>query len=56
MVQYSLIYLFFSIVSDVDKTIFDWCKEGNLSQVKRISSTRDFDINLRDENVRHLSI
>ena len=42
----SLIYLY----SDANKTVFDWCKEGNVKKLDLLL-TRGEDINARDDQV-----
>ena len=42
----SLIYLY----SDANKTVFDWCKEGNVKKLD-ILLTRGEDINAQDDQV-----
>eukprot|EP00794_Sanderia_malayensis_P016071 gene16072-17694_t len=44
------------IVKDDEKTVFDWCKEGNIQEVSRIASSQDFNINSLDNNVQILKI
>ena len=39
-------------LSDDAKTLFDWCKEGNVNKVDAFIDGHD--INTRDENVRTL--
>ncbi|XP_072014480.1 acyl-CoA-binding domain-containing protein 6-like [Amphiura filiformis] len=36
-------------ISDDDKTLFDWCKEGNAEQLSRLLANVDVDINKQDE-------
>ena len=40
-----------NIFSDENKTIFDWCKEGNLEEVTRMIEKSQESINIKDENV-----
>ncbi|XP_019618982.1 PREDICTED: acyl-CoA-binding domain-containing protein 6-like [Branchiostoma belcheri] len=35
-------------ISDKNKTVFDWCKEGNTKQMARLLSNGDVDINQQD--------
>lgn len=42
----SLIYLY----SDANKTVFDWCKEGNVKKLDLLL-TRGEDINAQDDQV-----
>ncbi|XP_033119096.1 acyl-CoA-binding domain-containing protein 6-like isoform X2 [Anneissia japonica] len=37
------------VLSDSDKTVFDWCKEGNLEELKKHIATDDTIINKKDE-------
>lgn len=38
-------------ILDVDKSIYDWCKEGNIEQViQRLNSKDDNDVNALDQN------
>lgn len=38
------------IISDENKTVFDWCKEGNCKEVTKFASRKGFDVNSKDEN------
>lgn len=37
-------------LKDIDKTIFDWVKDGNLQKVQQFLSRNEKSINLRDDN------
>lgn len=42
--------------SESDKTIFDWCKEGNLEEVQRFLSTSPNHLNELDDSVRSRNV
>ena len=37
--------------SDNEKTVFDWCKEGNVEHLSRLLANDSIDINQQDEEV-----
>ena len=42
-------------IPDEEKSVFDWCKEGNLDQVKKfLADSKDDEVNKRDEEVQRV--
>ena len=39
-------------IPDDKKSIFDWCKEGNIKMVSKCLTTDKCDVNTKDEEVR----
>ena len=38
-------------IDDDKKTVFDWCQEGNTSQVQKLLNTGDVDVDGKDSEV-----
>ena len=38
-------------ISDEQKTLFDWCKEGEREELQKILSNQNGDVNIKDEEV-----
>lgn len=37
-----------------NKTVFDWCKEGDMEQVSKLIKNPDIDVNNLDESVSYV--
>ena len=42
---------FFCIIRDENKTVFDWCKEGNVEKLKNLLENEKTDVNQQDQEV-----
>lgn len=41
------------VLTDAEKTVFDWCQEGNVPRVRQLLADSSVDINSLDQEVSH---